>query len=49
VYNLAINVKTGHSSVLIFIARKTDLEQSMADFTVEQDAIMNTLINLGHE
>lgn len=49
VYTLATRVKMDQLLVPLFIARKNDLEQSMADFTIEQDAIMDTLINLGRE
>lgn len=49
VYNVALKVKDDPFLVFLFIARKVDLEQIFADFNFEQNAIMDTLINICRE
>lgn len=48
-YQLSINSKKDSSVHNLFRAQKADIEQFMAEFTVEQDAIMDTLLTLGRD
>lgn len=48
-HKLAVKAKGDISCKALFFARKADIEQFMADITVEQDTIMDALLDAGRD
>jgi len=48
-YKIAIEAKHNTTVILLFKTQKTDVEQFLAEFTLEQDTIIDILLSLGRD